>query len=105
MTSQGQIGLLPEGSDESFSALGPLKLGAGEGAEFSKVLRTEVWHLMVLPMRPQVLDRIELWRIGWQEFELYAAAFALDIVGDLAAAMGLQPIPDDKQLAGSEVAA
>jgi hypothetical protein len=96
--------LLPEGSDKSFAALGSLELGAGKGAEFGKVLWTEVWHLVLFPMSPQVLDRIELWRIGRQEFKLDVAAFALDVAGDLAAAMGLQTIPNDEELAGSEMA-
>lgn len=86
-------------------ALGSLKLGARKSAEFSEVFRTEVWFLLLLPMRPQVLDRIEFWRVGRREFKLYAAAFAFDIVARQTAAMSLPPIPDDKHLAGSKVVA
>ena len=93
--------MLPEGSDKSFAALGSLELGAGKGAEFGKVLWTEVWHLVLFPMSPQVLDRIELWRIGRQEFKLDVAAFALDVAGDLAAAMGLQTIQMMRSLRGA----
>jgi hypothetical protein len=96
--------LFPEGSDEGFAALGSLELGAGKSAEFGEIFRTEVWHVVLLPMGPQVLDRIELWRVGREEFKLYVAAFALDVVGDLAAAMGLQTIPNDEEPAGSEMA-
>lgn len=53
-------------------------------------------------MRPQVLDRIELWRVGRQEFELYAAAFALDVISHEAAVMGLPTIPNDEELAAKE---
>ena len=52
--------MFPDGSDESFAVLGSLELGAGEGTKFGKVLWTEVWHLVLFPMGPQVLDGIEL---------------------------------------------
>ncbi len=96
--------MLPESCDESFASLGALELGACEGAKFVEVLRTEVGHLVLLPMRPQVLDGIEFWRVGRQEFELYAAAFALDVISHKAAAMGLQTIPNDEELAAGEMA-
>ena len=67
--------MLPEGCNERFAALRALELGAREGAEFGKVFRTKVWHLMLLPMGPQVLDGIELWRVSRQEFKLYVASF------------------------------
>ena len=78
--------MFPEGSDESFAARGSLELGTGKSAEFGKVLRTEVGHFILLPMRSQVLDGIELGRVWLQQFELYAAAFARDVISHEAAA-------------------
>ena len=66
--------MLPESCDESFATLRAFELGARESAEFGEVLRTEVGHLVLLPMRPQVLDWIEFWRVGRQKFKLYTAA-------------------------------
>lgn len=53
---------------------------------------------MVLPMRPQVFDGIKFWCVGRQELQLDIAAFSVDIIADEAAAMGLQTIPNDKDL-------
>jgi hypothetical protein len=88
VTSEGQVGLFPESCDEGFAALAAFELGAGEGAKLGKVHGTEVWHLVLLPMRPQVLGWIELWRVWRQEFELHATAFACDVIAHEAAAMG-----------------
>jgi hypothetical protein len=68
VTLERKVGLFPEGSDERFAALRALELGASERAEFDEVLRTEVGHLVLLPMRPQVLGGIKLGRVGRQEF-------------------------------------
>jgi len=72
--------LFPKGGDESFAELGSLELGTGKSAEFGEVLRTEVGHFMLLPRRPQVHDGIVFWRVRLQQFELYAAAFARDVI-------------------------
>ena len=102
VTSEWQLGLLPEGCDEGFAALRALEFGVGKSAEFGEVFGTEVWHLMFLPMCPLILDRIEFWRVGRQEFQLYVAAIGLDIVPHQATAMGLQTIPNDAELAGGQ---
>jgi hypothetical protein len=52
VTSEWEIVLFPEGSDEKFAARRSLELGASECAEFGEVVWTEVGHLMLLPMRP-----------------------------------------------------
>ena len=48
LTSDGQLGLLPEGGDERLAALCAPKLGARIGAAFGEALGTEVGQLMVL---------------------------------------------------------
>ena len=60
---------------------------------------------MLLPMRPQVFDGIEFGRIGRQKLQLDIAAFAVDVIADQAAAMGLQAIPNDEEFAVAEMAA
>lgn len=105
VTSEWEIGLFPEGGDEKFAALRSLELGASECAELGEVLWTEVGHLMLLPMRPQVFDGIEFGCIGRQKLQLDIAAFAVDVIADQAAAMGLQAIPNDEEFAAAEMAA
>ena len=89
VTSEWEIGLFPEGGDEKFAALRSLELGASEGAELGEVPWTEVGHLMLLPMRPQVFDGIEFGCVGRQKLQLDIAAFSVDVIADQAAAMGL----------------
>ena len=105
VTSEWEIGLFPEGGDEKFAALRSLELGASEGAELGEVPWTEVGHLMLLPMRPQVFDGIEFGCIGRQKLQLDIAAFSVDVIADQAAAMGLQAIPNDEEFAAAEMAA
>ena len=55
---------------------------------------------MLLPMRPQVFDGIEFGCIGRQKLQLDIAAFGVDVIADQAAAMGLQAIPNDREVCG-----
>ena len=103
--SEWEIGLFPEGSDEKSAALGSLELGASECAELGEVPWTKVGHLMLLPMRPQVFDGIELGCVGRQKLQLNIATFGVDVIADQAATMGLQTIPNDKEFAAGQLAA
>ena len=69
--------MFPEGGDEKFAALRSLELSASESAELGEVLWTEVGHLMLLPVRPQVFDGIEFGCIGRQKLQLDIAAFVV----------------------------
>jgi hypothetical protein len=50
-------------------------------------------------MRPQILHRIEFWRIRRKEFQPRASALLADKVPYQVAAMTGQAVPDDQQLA------
>ena len=104
VTLERQIGLFPERCDESFAAHCAFEFGASKRAELGEIFWAEVRHLVLLPMRPQVLDRIEFGRVGRQKFQLDVAALCIDVIAHQPAAMSLQPIPDDEQLAGGEMA-
>ena len=54
----------------------------------------------MLAMRPEILDRIEFWRIRWKEFGHQATALGTDELLSQPAAMRRQAIPDQEQLAG-----
>src|SRR5690242_11574365 len=98
VTSEGQVGLLPEGCYKPLATLRPPELGASEMAEFGEVLGAEVAQFVVLPMRPQVFDWVQLRRIGRQKLQVYGAVLALDILTHQTTAVRLQPVPDDQQL-------
>jgi len=70
-------------------------------AQLPEVLRAEVWQLVLLPVRPQILDRIQFWRIARKELHPQAPALLADELPGGAAAMTRQPVPDDQQLAGN----
>ncbi len=95
--------MFPEGCDESLSALAAPEFGPREGAELREILGTEIRHLVLFPVRPEVFDRVELRSIGREEFKLNLAALSVDPGAHQTAAMDLQTIPDDEQLAADQV--
>ncbi len=97
--------MFPEGWDKGFAALRAPEPGAGNGAEFGEVLGREVGHLVLLPVCPQILDGIELGRVGGQKFELEATFLGCEIIADQPATVRLQPIPDDEQRPGGKMVA
>src|ERR1700676_5244495 len=50
--------LFPEGADQSGPAAHAAQSAARVSAELSEVLRTEVGQLVLLPVRPEILDRV-----------------------------------------------
>ena len=68
-------------------------------AQLPEVLRAEVWKLVLLPVRPQILDRIQFWCIAGKKLHPQAPALLADEFPGAAAAMTQQPVPDDQQLA------
>ena len=66
-------------------------------SQFGEVLGTEVGQFVMLPMRPEVFDRVELGCIGWQVLQVDGALLALDILAHQPTAMCLEPIPDDQK--------
>ena len=70
-------------------------------AQLRKALRTKVRQLVLLPVRPQVLDRVQFWRISGEKLQPQTPSLLLDEVPHGAAAVAGQPVPDDQQLAGN----
>src|SRR5512135_1062676 len=66
--------------------------------EFPVVVGAEVRQLMVLPVRPQVLDRVQFRSVGRKELHPQPPALLPDEVPDHSAAVTAQAIPDDQQL-------
>jgi hypothetical protein len=65
LDQQGYISLLPKCGDERLAALGSPELGACMDSQFGEVHGTEIGQLVILPMRPEVFDWIQLGRIRW----------------------------------------
>lgn len=97
MTSIEQICLFPKRPHPSRSALHAAQRSARKGAELREVLGAEVGQLMVLPMSPHRLDRVELRRIRRQVLQHDVPVLSIDVVFDEVAAVRGQAIPDDEQ--------
>src|SRR3974377_423833 len=69
-------------------------------AELSESLRTKSGTLVLLPVRPQILDRVEFRRVGREELQPKPSPLLAHKIPHRAAAMAWQPVPDDQQLAG-----
>src|SRR3989442_11498351 len=62
---------------------------------------TKIGDLSVLEVVPDPFDRIELWSVGGEEFKLHIPILCLDPLAHEAAAMHVEPIPDDQQAAAN----
>ena len=79
MTSP-QFGLFPAGGDDRLAALTAAQLAAGGELELGERVWAEVRQRMALEPRPQVFDRIELWRVAWQQRHLHRTLGAVQTV-------------------------
>jgi hypothetical protein len=89
VTSDGQFSLPPEGGDDRLATLCASKFGSGISAEFGKVLRTEVGKLVVLPVSPEIFDRVKLRRVGRQKLQLDGTHLTVDKIAHQPTTMSL----------------
>ena len=68
-------------------------------AQLPEISGAEVRQLVLFPVRPQILDRVQFRRIGRQELQPESTALLANEVPYHAAAVAGQPVPDDQQLA------
>src|SRR5690606_1256091 len=92
-----QVCLFPARRDDRAPALCRSQLASSGGGKFGQAIRAEVGQRVSLQPRPQVLDRIELWRIGRQEGQLDCALSGIDVIAYQSTAVRSQSIPDDEQ--------
>ena len=81
--------MLPESHHQHGPAAHPSQRVASVIAELTEVMRAEVRQLVVFPITPDVLHRIEFWGIGRQVVQRQAAPLAGDKLPDQVAAMSL----------------
>ena len=67
-----QFGLRPTGSDDSGTPLGGFELAACGVLQLGQGVGTEVTQCMTLEPSPEVLHRVQLGGICWQELDLDA---------------------------------
>src|SRR5208337_51973 len=95
--SERHLGLLPERSDQGGPALHRAQAVASAGLEVVEVRCAAVGELVMLQMTPDVLDRIELGRIGRELLDLDGSVEGPQVFAYERRAMGGQAVPDDQQ--------
>src|SRR5579871_3081117 len=68
-------------------------------AQFAEVAGTEVGQFVMLPVTPDVFDRVELRSVGGQLFDREPAVLRGDELFDRAPAMRWKPVPHHQKLA------
>lgn len=97
MTSERQLSLFPECSDQRWSPLHRLEPIAGELANFANGVEAQISDLMLLEIGPDRLNRIELGSIGRQACNRNMSVQVFQPRVEFAASMDGGAIPDDQQ--------
>jgi hypothetical protein len=92
--------LFPEGDNQAGAATHPEQRFAGVGTEFPEVLGAEVWERVLLPVAPEVLDRVELGCVTREPLDEQAIVVSLNELLYEPTAVSRETIPDDEELAG-----
>jgi hypothetical protein len=87
--------LLPEGHHRGGVAAHAAQSLTGPSAELTEVVGAEVGQLVMFPVAPDVLHRIEFGRVGRQVCELDPTPLLGDKLSDQPAAMGFGATPGD----------
>src|SRR5579863_116303 len=98
MTISEQLRLLPEGRDQSWPPLHRAQMPARTVPQVAKIAGAVIRHRVPLEVAPDVLDGIELGRVGRQVLKEDATVLGLQIVFDHSRAVRLQSVPHDQQL-------
>ena len=97
---QCQLSLLPEGRDQGTTALHRTQPSPCKVTDLVQTTGAEIADFMSLQVTPQVFNRIEFRRIGWQESQLDINVLALDILAHEFTSVCFQSVPDDEQRSG-----
>lgn len=90
---------MPERTDAAWAATHAAQGASGLSAELAEVAGTEVGQLVMFPITPDVLHRIELGRVGRQALGYQPAALRGDKLLDQPRPMSGQSVPHHQQLA------
>ena len=96
MTSP-QRSLHPTSSDNRRALLSTLEFVARSRVQLAQIVGTVVGQSMAFEPGPQVLDRIHVRRVRWQEGDLNVPIQAIQILAHQATALRPQAVPDNQQ--------
>src|SRR5947209_19657492 len=85
--------------DQSRSAAHALEGAAGSFAQVPKILSTDVRQFVVLAVCPDVLHRIQFWRVGRQVVDFQTAFLVTDELLRDFTAVSREPVPNQQNVA------
>ena len=92
-----QIRLLPAIRNDRASALTRLELGASRVGQFVQCIGAEIRQSVALEPRPKVFDRVQFWRIRWQETDLDMSIGGIDVIAYQLTVVRSSTVPQDQQ--------
>lgn len=97
MTSERQLSLFPERSDQCWSPLHGLEPITGELTDLADCVEAQIGNLMLLEIGPDRFNRIEFGGVSRQACNRDMSVQFFQPGANLAAAMDRSAIPDDQQ--------
>jgi len=70
-------------------------------AKLREGARTQVGQLVLLPVAPEKLDRVEFGSVGREKLDLDQRMPGCQVFAQQVASVSVEPIPDDQELPGS----
>ena len=92
--------MVPEGADEAgaFTADAAQSMG-GPAGELPEIAGAQVGQLVLFPVTPEILNRIEFWGISRKTFHPDFTVQTFEVRPHQSAAVGGHAVPNDEQLA------
>ena len=89
--------LHPASGDYRRALLSALEFVASGTMQLAEVVRTVVCQCMTLEPRPQVFDRVHVWRVWRQECDMDVSVQTVQIIAHQTTAVSPQAVPDHQQ--------
>jgi hypothetical protein len=90
---------MPERTDKRWAPAHAAQGAAGLMAELGEIARAKIGQFVILPITPDVLDRVEFRGVARQPFDHESAALRSDEVADQPRPVCGQPVPYHQELA------
>jgi hypothetical protein len=102
-TLQLQTRMTEKRSGERWLSADACTAGPNGATEGQHIGWTEVRQFARLQITPEEFNRIELWGIRWEAFDLQPGVLRVEVTSHAATLMGAKPVPDQDHALPSEV--
>ena len=80
-----------------FSSLSSSEFVSCKGRKLKEIFGTKITKLVLLPMRPQVFNRVQLWSVRGQSFQLDPSIQGINELSYQPASMSHETVPNNKK--------